>query len=80
MALPPEHVRGIAEAGEARIDVDELTVTYEGGVVPFDLEDEIKVRLLNGHDEIDITLGNEDAISAYERERETPATATTALG
>jgi 3-isopropylmalate/(R)-2-methylmalate dehydratase small subunit len=38
VALDAEHVRGVAEAGEARIDVDELTVTYAGGVVPFSLE------------------------------------------
>jgi 3-isopropylmalate/(R)-2-methylmalate dehydratase small subunit len=79
VALEPEHVRGIAEAGEARIDVDELTVTYAGGVIPFSLEDEIRVRLLNGHDEIDITLNNGDAIDAYERDREIPAVATTAI-
>jgi 3-isopropylmalate/(R)-2-methylmalate dehydratase small subunit len=79
VALDDEHVRGIAEAGEARIDVDELTVTYAGGVVPFSLEDEIRVRLLNGHDEIDITLANADAIDAYERDRQIPAVATTAI-
>jgi 3-isopropylmalate/(R)-2-methylmalate dehydratase small subunit len=77
--LDPEHVRGIAEAGKARIDVDELTVTYSGGVVPFELEEEIRQRLLNGHDEIDITLANEDAIAAFEREREVAAVPTTAL-
>jgi 3-isopropylmalate/(R)-2-methylmalate dehydratase small subunit len=79
VVLGTEHVRAIAEAGEARIDVDEGTVTYAGGVVPFDLEEEIKVRLLNGHDEIDITLENEAAISAYENEREVAGTATTSL-
>lgn len=79
VALDPEHVRGIAEAGEARIDVDELTVTYSGGVVPFSLEEEIRARLLNGHDEIDITLAGAEAIDAYERERELPAVPTTSL-
>ncbi len=79
VVLPAEHVRGIAEAGEARIDVDEGTVTYSGGVIPFDLEEEIKVRLLNGHDDIDITLENEAAISAYENDREVAGTATTSL-
>jgi 3-isopropylmalate/(R)-2-methylmalate dehydratase small subunit len=79
VALPEEHVRGIAEAGEARIDVDELTVTYAGGVVPFSLEEEIRQQLLHGHDEIDITLTKEDAISAYERDREIAAVPTTAL-
>jgi 3-isopropylmalate/(R)-2-methylmalate dehydratase small subunit len=79
VALPEEHVRGIAEAGEARIDVDDLTVDYAGGVIPFELDEEIRHRLLHGHDEIDITLTNDDAISAYERDREVPATSTTAL-
>jgi 3-isopropylmalate/(R)-2-methylmalate dehydratase small subunit len=79
VALDAEHVRGVAEAGEARIDVDELTVTYAGGVVPFSLEDEIRVRLLNGHDEIDITLTKGEAIDAYERDREVPTVATTEI-
>ena len=38
------------------------------------------MRLLNGHDEIDITLENEAAITAYETEREVAGTATTSLG
>jgi 3-isopropylmalate/(R)-2-methylmalate dehydratase small subunit len=79
VALPEEHVRGIAESGEARIDVDELTVTYSGGVIPFSLEEEIRQQLLNGHDEIDITLTKDDEIGAYERDREVAGTPTTAL-
>ena len=79
VALDPEHCRGIAEAGEARIDVDDLTVTYRDGVVPFDLHEEIRVQLLNGHDEIDITLEKADAITAYEQSREFTTVSTTAL-
>ncbi len=66
VVLDAEHCAGIAKAGEARIDVDELTVTYEGGVVPFEIDEEIRHRLLNGLDEIAITLGRSEAIDAYE--------------
>jgi 3-isopropylmalate/(R)-2-methylmalate dehydratase small subunit len=79
VVLDEDHCRGVAEAGEARIDVDELTVTYEGGVVPFEIEEEIRHRLIHGLDEIGITLQREEEIAAYERERERPATPTTAL-
>ena len=81
VVLDAEHCRGIADAGEARIDVDELTVTYRDGVVEFEIEEDVRHRLLHGHDEIDVTLeANADAIEAYEREREPAATPTTALG
>jgi len=80
IALPEEICREIAEAGEARIDVDDLTVTYRDGVHEFELDEEIHHRLLHGHDEIDVTLERHtDAISAYERGRELPGTATTAI-
>jgi 3-isopropylmalate/(R)-2-methylmalate dehydratase small subunit len=77
--LLEEHVRGVAEAGEARIDVDERTVTYAGGVVPFELEDEIRHRLLNGLDEVGITLQNAELIDAYEQGHPPLGPPTTAL-
>ena len=77
--LPREHCRGIAEAGRVRIDLDEQTVDYAAGVVKFELEEDIRHRLLNGHDEISITMQKGDAIEAYEREREIGAPATTSL-
>jgi 3-isopropylmalate/(R)-2-methylmalate dehydratase small subunit len=80
VVLDAEHCRGIAAAGEARIDVDELTVTYRDGVVEFEIEEDVRHRLLHGHDEIDITLSESAAaIDAYERERERAATPTTSL-
>ena len=77
--LSEEHCRGVAEAGEARIDVDDQTVDYAGGVVKFDIDQEVKHRLLHGLDDIGLTLQNADAIDAYERERERPGPVTTAL-
>jgi 3-isopropylmalate/(R)-2-methylmalate dehydratase small subunit len=58
--------RAIAAAGEARIDVDDQTVTYAGGVVRFEIDEEIKHRMLNGLDDIAVTLENADQIDAFE--------------
>ena len=58
--------RGIAEAGRARIDVDEQTVDYAGGVVRFEIDEEVKHRLRNGLDDIGLTLQRADAIAAFE--------------
>ena len=59
--LDEEHCRGIAEAGGARIDLDDQTVDYAGGVVRFDIDEEIKHRLSNGLDDIGITLSGRAA-------------------
>jgi 3-isopropylmalate/(R)-2-methylmalate dehydratase small subunit len=64
--LDEEHCRGIAEAGEARIDVDDQTVDYAGGVVGFDIDEQVKHRLLHGLDDIALTLQNAEAIDAFE--------------
>src|SRR5919106_4255439 len=64
--LPEEHVRGVAEAGAARIDLDDQTVDYAGGVIRFDIDEDTKHRLAHGLDEIGITLQNAGAIDAFE--------------
>jgi 3-isopropylmalate/(R)-2-methylmalate dehydratase small subunit len=64
--LDEEHCRGIAEAGEARIDVDDQTVDFAGGVVRFEIDEDVKHRLLHGLDDIGITLQNAAAIDAFE--------------
>ena len=64
--LDQEHCRGIADAGEARIDVDDQTVTFSGGVVEFEIDEEVKHRLLHGLDDIGMTLQRESAIAAFE--------------
>lgn len=61
-----EHCRGLAEAGAARIDLDDQTVDYAGGVVRFEIDEEVKHRLLHGLDEIAVTLERADAIDAFE--------------
>jgi 3-isopropylmalate/(R)-2-methylmalate dehydratase small subunit len=64
--LDEQHCRGIADAGAARIDLDDQTVDHAGGVVRFEIDEEIRHRLRHGLDDIDITLRDEDRITAFE--------------
>ena len=64
--LSDEHCRAIAAAGRARIDVDDQTVDYAGGVEKFEIDEEVKHRLLHGLDDIGMTLRKADAIDDYE--------------
>jgi 3-isopropylmalate/(R)-2-methylmalate dehydratase small subunit len=66
VVVDEEHRRAIAEAREARIDVADRTVTFSGGVVEFELDEEVRHRLLNGLDDVGLTLQNEGAIAAFE--------------
>ena len=61
-----EHCRGIAAAGRVRIDLEAQTVDYGDGAIGFEIDEEIKHRLLNGLDDIAITLRNSAAIDRFE--------------
>ena len=67
VVLGDEQCRAVAEAGEARIDVDEGTVNCAAGIFEFEIEPDVKHRLLHGLDDIGLTLEHEDKISAFER-------------
>jgi 3-isopropylmalate/(R)-2-methylmalate dehydratase small subunit len=64
--LDEEHCRAISGAGEARIDVDDQTVTSAAGVMRFEIDEEIKHRILHGLDDIAVTLGREGDIATFE--------------
>src|SRR5262245_32168462 len=66
IVLDEEHCRAVAAAGEARIDLDDQTVNTAEGVFPFEIDEEIKHRLLNGLDDVAMTLERAEAIDAYE--------------
>jgi 3-isopropylmalate/(R)-2-methylmalate dehydratase small subunit len=66
VVLDEEHCRAVAEAGEARIDVDDQTVNSAAGVFEFEIEPDVKHRLLNGLDDIGITLESAAAIDRFE--------------
>ncbi|HEV8151861.1 MAG TPA: 3-isopropylmalate dehydratase small subunit, partial [Solirubrobacteraceae bacterium] len=77
--LPEEQVRAIAEAGEAEVDLAAQEVRAGGRAYPFEIDADVKHRLLNGLDDIALTLQQADAIDAYERDRERAGPVTTAL-
>jgi 3-isopropylmalate/(R)-2-methylmalate dehydratase small subunit len=69
----------IAAAGEAQVDLAAQEVRWPGGQACFEIDAETKRRLLNGLDDIGLTLEQTGAIDAYERERERSGPVTTAL-
>jgi 3-isopropylmalate/(R)-2-methylmalate dehydratase small subunit len=77
--LPVEDVRAIAEAREAQVDLAAQEVRWPGGTASFEIDPDIKHRLLNGLDDIALSLQQGDAIDAYERDRERSGPVTTAL-
>jgi 3-isopropylmalate/(R)-2-methylmalate dehydratase small subunit len=79
VTLPEEDVRELMGAGHARIDLEEQEVAFAGRQVAFDIDSELARRLLEGLDDIGVTLQQERAIDAYERDRQRPGPVTTSL-
>ena len=71
--LPDEQVKDLMESvdldrgSDLVVDLQALTVTTPAGkVYPFSFDESTRYRLVNGLDDIGITLEHEDAITAYE--------------
>ena len=71
--LPDAQVKALMEAvdldrgSDLVVDLEACTVTTPGGdVIPFAFDEATRYRLLNGLDDIGITLRHEDQIAAYE--------------
>ncbi len=77
--LSQEACEAIAAAGEAQVELREQEVRWPGGSERFEIDPDIKHRLLNGLDDIALTLEQGEAIDAFERERERPGPVTTSL-
>jgi 3-isopropylmalate/(R)-2-methylmalate dehydratase small subunit len=82
--LPDAAVRTLLEdaAGEpgatAAVDLErQVVVTPDGREIAFEIDPVIRERLLNGWDDIALTLAHEEAIAAYERDREREGPVTT---
>ncbi len=79
--------RALAAAGEGEVDLRACEVRYvdehgERLAVPFEIDAEVRRRLLAGLDDIGVTLAQQASIDAYERAREQafpPIPTTTAL-
>ncbi len=77
--LPEEEVRALMAAEEAEIDLEAEVVRFAGREVAFDIDPDVRHRLLNGLDDIGITLQSAAAIEAYESDRERAGPVTTVL-
>jgi 3-isopropylmalate/(R)-2-methylmalate dehydratase small subunit len=79
VVLPEGDVRALAAAGEGEVDLEAQEVRFAGRSVAFEIDAEIRRRLLGGLDDIALTLQRESAIAAYEAQRERVGPVTTAL-
>jgi 3-isopropylmalate/(R)-2-methylmalate dehydratase small subunit len=77
--LAEAEVRAVMEAGRASIDLASQRVSWDGGEATFEIDPETKRRLLEGLDDIGVTLQQVDAIDRYESERERGGPVTTSL-
>ena len=77
--LSEDDVRAIAEARECQVDLAAQEVRWPGGSATFEIDPETKHRLLNGLDDIGLTLQQVEKIDAYEGSRERSGPVTTAL-
>jgi len=69
----------LAAAGHGQIDLREQEVRFAGRQVAFEIDHEIRHRLLGGLDDIALTLQQSDEIADYEENRERSGPVTTAL-
>jgi 3-isopropylmalate/(R)-2-methylmalate dehydratase small subunit len=74
--LPERDVKDLMEAidldrgSDITVDLEGKTVTApDGRVIPFAFDEATRYRLLNGLDDIGLTLQHEDAIAAFEAAR-----------
>jgi len=80
VVLAEDEVRSVMEAGTASIDLAAQRVSWDGGEASFEIDQEVKRRLLDGLDDIGVTLQQQDAIDRYEAERERHGPVTTFEG
>ncbi len=79
VVLAEDEVRAVMDAGNASIDLAAQRVSWDGTGAAFEIDPEVKRRLLEGLDDIGVTLRQQDAIDRYEAERERNGPVTTAL-
>ena len=79
VVLGEDEVRAVMESGQASIDLAAQEVSWSGGQASFEIDPETRRRLLEGLDDIGVTLQHADAIDRYEAERERSGPVTTAL-
>src|SRR5271168_1725853 len=66
VVLDEADVHAIAQAGSAEIDLATQEVRFDGRSASFEIDPDIKHRLLNGLDDIALTMRQDEAIGLYE--------------
>ena len=79
VTLDEADVKDLMAAGHARIDLEEQEISFAGRQVPFEIDPEIARRLLEGLDDIGVTLRQQHEIDRYEAERQRIGPVTTDL-
>jgi 3-isopropylmalate/(R)-2-methylmalate dehydratase small subunit len=79
VTLGDAEVKELMAAGHARIDLEKQEIAFAGRQVPFEIDAEIARRLLEGLDDIGVTLQLEPEIDRYEAERQRSGPVTTSL-
>jgi 3-isopropylmalate/(R)-2-methylmalate dehydratase small subunit len=77
--LAEEDVQALMDADEAEIDLETQEVRFDGRSASFEIDGETKRRLLEGLDDIGVTLQRQEAIDRYEAERERSGPVTTSV-
>jgi len=80
VVLAEDEVRAVMASGNASIDLAKQVVIWTGGEASFEIDPEVRRRLLEGLDDIDVTLQQQDAIDRFEAERERSGPVTTSEG
>lgn len=78
--LPEEDVRALMQAEEATVDLERQVVGFDGREVSFEISAETRERLLNGLDDIALSLQHADDIDRFEQERVPAGSSTKSLG
>jgi 3-isopropylmalate/(R)-2-methylmalate dehydratase small subunit len=79
VTLPEPEVRELMGASHADVDLERQVVRFGERELPFEINPEIRDRLLRGLDEIALSLAHEDEIERFEHERDATGSLTTSL-
>jgi 3-isopropylmalate/(R)-2-methylmalate dehydratase small subunit len=66
-------------ADHASVDLERQVVAFAGREEPFEINQDVRERLLNGLDDVALTLERLDEIERFERERPETGSLTTSI-
>jgi 3-isopropylmalate/(R)-2-methylmalate dehydratase small subunit len=79
VTLPEDDVRALMRCDEASVDLERQVVAFDGNEVSFEINAEVRERLLAGLDEIALTLEYVDEIAQFEQDRQEIGALTTKI-